>query len=113
MRVLLTGDHTYPMSAARSAGRAVTQFPSGSAQRLQDWTAKALAELGHEVVYCIAGGLVAPPPPGGTGVAPPSATTPRFEPLFLDAGVPYIAVLHVHPDARPFSTPRVCNLGRE
>ena len=118
MRILLTGDHTYPMSAARSAGRAVTQFPSGSAQRLQDWTAKALAELGHDVVYCIAGGIAAPPPPGvtvveqldlrGIDVAHISATTaPRFEPHFLGAGVPYISVLHIHPDTRPFATPRL------
>jgi len=123
MRVLLTGDHTYPMAAARSAGRAVTQFPSGSAQRLQDWTAKALAELGHDVVYCIAGGIAAPPPPGvtvverldlrGVDVAHTSATTPRFEPLFLDAGIPYISVLHIHPDARPFTTPRIRRLGNE
>jgi glycosyltransferase involved in cell wall biosynthesis len=124
MRILLTGDHTYPMSAARSAGRAVTSFPSGSAQRLQDWTAKALAELGHEVVYCIAGGVAAPAPPGvtvvesldlrGVDVAHISATNaPRFEPHFLGAGLPYISVLHIHPDARPFATPRIRNLGSE
>jgi len=118
MRILLTGDHTYPMSAARSAGRTVTKFPSGSAQRLQDWTAKALAELGHEVVYCIGGGIAAPPPPGvtvieeldvrGVDVAHTfAAATQRFQQFFRDAGVPYINVLHIHPQARPQATPRL------
>jgi glycosyltransferase involved in cell wall biosynthesis len=119
VRVLLTGDHTYPMSAARSAGRAVTPFPSGSAQRLQDWTAKALAELGHEVIYCVTGGVAAPAPPGVTVVErldlrgiDVAHTTP-FEPFFLDAGVPYISVLHIHPEERRFGKPRICHLGSE
>lgn len=124
MRVLLIGDHTYPMSAARSAGRSITQFPSGSAQRLQDWTAKALAELGHDVVYYAAGGAVAPGPPGvrvideldlrGVDVAHVSATgAAPYVPHFVEAELPYISVLHVHPDVRPFRPPRVLHLGRE
>jgi glycosyltransferase involved in cell wall biosynthesis len=111
MRILLTGTHVYPMSARRSAGRTVTEFPSGSAQRVQDWTAKALAELGHEVVYCITNEVAAPPPPGvtivdrlelrGVDVAHTFAITPWFESALDAAGVPYISSVHVHPRARP------------
>src|SRR6185436_11597017 len=110
MRVLLTAGHVYPMSALRSAGRTVTAFPSGSGQRLQDWNAKALAELGHEVVYCVAGHRAAPPP----GVVLVDSLDrvdfaridvahtfkPADERVFAEAGVPYISVLHIHPKVR-------------
>jgi len=98
------------MSALRSAGRTVTAFPSGSGQRLQDWNAKALAELGHEVVYCVAGHRAAPPP----GVVLVDSLDrvdfaridvahtfkPADERVFAEAGVPYISVLHIHPKVR-------------
>lgn len=117
MRVLLTAGHVYPMSALRGAGRAVTPFPSGSAQRLQDWTAKGLAEIGHDVVYVVSGQKAAPPP----GVVLVDSVervdfsridvahtfAPKFESVFADAGVPFISVLHIHPAVRPDFAPSV------
>ncbi|HKO57010.1 MAG TPA: glycosyltransferase, partial [Thermoanaerobaculia bacterium] len=86
-------------------------FPSGSAQRLQDWTAKGLAELGHDVVYCITNEVLEPPPPGvkivdrldphGVDAAHTFAIMPWFESALAEAGVPYISSVHVHPQARP------------
>lgn len=117
MRILLTAGHVYPMSAVRSAGRALTSFPSGSAQRLQDWTAKGLAELGHEVVYCVAGHAAAPPPGvvlvegiervDFSRIDVAHTFAPKFERIFDEAGVPYISVLHIHPNVRPEFAPSV------
>jgi glycosyltransferase involved in cell wall biosynthesis len=117
MRVLLTAGHVYPMSALRSAGRAVTAFPSGSAQRLQDWTAKALAEIGHDVVYVVSGQRSAPPPGvelvegidrvDFSRIDVAHTFAPKFESVFAGAGVPFISVLHIHPAVRPDFAPSV------
>jgi glycosyltransferase involved in cell wall biosynthesis len=58
MRVLLTGDHRYPASRfpARGMGRA--------SARVLDLLARGLAELGHEVLYALAGGEEEPLPDG-------------------------------------------------
>jgi glycosyltransferase involved in cell wall biosynthesis len=50
VRVLLTGDHRYPAARfpARGMGRA--------SARVLDLLARGLAELGHEVLYALAGG---------------------------------------------------------
>jgi glycosyltransferase involved in cell wall biosynthesis len=109
MKVLLTGDHVYPTSGTGSAGRAVKEFPSGSAQRLQDWTAKGLAEEGHEVVYYLTRETAAPPPRGvhivdrwmtDVDVVHTHANLGSIEKEVRARGVPYIAVLHLHPNSR-------------
>ena len=117
MRVLLTAGHVYPMSALRGAGREVTPFPSGSAQRLQDWTAKALAEMGHDVVYVVSGQKAAPPPGvvlvegidrvDFSRIDVAHTFAPKYESVFADAGVPFISVLHIHPAVRPDFAPSV------
>lgn len=110
MRVLLTGNHVYPVSRPRGAGRAVTELPSGSGQRLQDWTAKGLAELGHDVVYYLTRPAAGPPPPGVRivdrwrsdvdVVHTHALRTERFEEEARSRGLPYIAALHLHPESR-------------
>lgn len=58
MRILLCNDHRYPaaMFATYSGGRAQS--------RLLDYLAKGLAELGHQVLYQLDGGVEFPLPEG-------------------------------------------------
>lgn len=65
MRVLMTGNHTYPLPRTGS-GFAPKAMPSAGAQRVHDAVAKGLAELGHEVLYFLTGPVEGPPPPGIT-----------------------------------------------
>ncbi|MEA2463155.1 MAG: hypothetical protein QOJ98_902 [Acidobacteriota bacterium] len=114
MRVLLTGNHVYPASRPFSEGRAVKDLPSGSAQRLQDWTAKGLAELGHEVTYYLNRPAEGPPPPGvrivdhwpaDVDVLHTHAMRENFEGEARRRNVPYIAALHLHPSSRGKTIP--------
>lgn len=109
MKVLLTGNHVYPASTPRGVGRAVKELPSGSAQRLQDWTAKGLAEEGHEVVYYLTRPATAAPPRGvritdrwitDADVVHTHAMRANFEEEARARGLPYIAALHIHPSSR-------------
>jgi len=109
MRVLLTGNHVYPTSGERGVGRAIKDLPSGSAQRLQDWTAKGLAEEGHEVVYYLTREPAAKAPRGvrivdrwltDVDVVHTHACRERFEEEAIERGLPYIAALHLHPSSR-------------
>lgn len=116
MKVLLTGNHIYPAWSGRSAGRTVKPLPSGSAQWLQDLTARGLAEAGHEVFYYLTQPPVAPPPLGvtivdrwlsGADVMHTHAMREDFEEEARERNQPYIAVLHMHPSsrARPMPEP--------
>ena len=114
MRVMLTGNHAYPASRPHGDGRAVKELPSGSAQRLQDWTAKGLAELGHDVVYYLTRPAEGPPPPGvqlvdrwpaNIDVMHTHAMREQFEEEAQRRNVPYIAALHLHPSSRNKESP--------
>jgi glycosyltransferase involved in cell wall biosynthesis len=114
MRVLLTGNHAYPTSRPYGDGRAVKELPSGSAQRLQDWTAKGLAELGHDVVYYLTRPAEGPAPqgvqivdrwPAEVDVLHTHAMREQFEEEAQRRNVPYIAALHLHPKSRNRASP--------
>lgn len=114
MQVLLTGNHVYPVSRTHSAGRAVKELPSGSAQRLQDWTAKGLAELGHDVFYYLTRRAEGPPPrgvriidrwPPDVDVVHTHAMRENFEDEVRSRRLPYIAALHLHPSSRNATLP--------
>ncbi|HYC90765.1 MAG TPA: glycosyltransferase [Thermoanaerobaculia bacterium] len=115
MRVLLTGNHVYPIASARGVGRRVKPWPSGSGQRLQDLTARGLAEEGHEVVYYLTRPAIAPAPRGVTIVDRWPADVDVMHTLLLpeefeeearERGVPHIAVLHLHPGSRGLPPPQ-------
>jgi glycosyltransferase involved in cell wall biosynthesis len=63
MRIVMTGDHPYPLPRI-SDGRHPKRFPSAAGQRVHDWLAKGLGELGHEVVYVLTGDVSGEAPPG-------------------------------------------------
>jgi len=63
MRIVMTGDHPYPLPRI-SAGRSPKRFPSAAGQRVHDWLAKGLGELGHEVVYVLTGEVTGEAPKG-------------------------------------------------
>jgi glycosyltransferase involved in cell wall biosynthesis len=63
----MTGEHEYPLPRV-SAGRAPKSFPSASGQRVHDWLAKGLAELGCEVFYFLQNRNGSAAPPGITFV---------------------------------------------
>ena len=63
MRIVMTGDHPYPLSRI-SGGRIPKRFPSAAGQRVHDWLAKGLGELGHEVVYVLTGDVTGEAPKG-------------------------------------------------
>jgi len=63
MRIVMTGDHPYPLPRI-SGGRVPKRFPSAAGQRVHDWLAKGLGELGHEVVYVLTGDVTGEPPKG-------------------------------------------------
>ncbi|HEX7677363.1 MAG TPA: glycosyltransferase [Thermoanaerobaculia bacterium] len=65
MRVVMAGDHPYPLPRT-SGGRRPKRFPSAAGQRVHDWLAKGLGELGHEVLYCLSGDVTGDPPKGVT-----------------------------------------------
>ncbi len=65
MRVVMTGDYPYPLPRI-SGGRRPKRFPSAAGQRVHDWLAKGLGELGHEVLYCLSGDVTGEPPKGVT-----------------------------------------------
>lgn len=106
MRVLMTGEHVYPLSRV-SAGRTPKPMPSASGQRVHDWIAKGLAELGHDVRYFIANRVEGPPPPGVTLVSGLTGDAdilhtyalrgPRHD---LAWGKQYVATCHLDPRSR-------------
>jgi glycosyltransferase involved in cell wall biosynthesis len=63
MRIVMTGDHPYPLPRV-SGGRRPKRFPSAAGQRVHDWLAKGLGELGHEVVYVLTGDVAGEAPTG-------------------------------------------------
>jgi len=63
MRIVMTGDHPYPLPRS-SGGRTPKRFPSAAGQRVHDWLAKGLGELGHEVVYVLTGEVSGEAPKG-------------------------------------------------
>lgn len=65
MRVLMTGEHVYPLPRV-GTGRTPKPMPSASGQRVHDWIARGLAELGHDVRYFLTNRIEGPPPPGVT-----------------------------------------------
>ncbi|HEX2832584.1 MAG TPA: glycosyltransferase [Thermoanaerobaculia bacterium] len=114
MKVLLTGNHVYPAAAQKSAGRRVTELPSGSAQRLQDLTARGLVEAGHEVVYYLTKPPAGRPPRGVTvvdrwitnvDVVHTHVQREEFEDEARALQLPFISVLHLHPSSRPAAMP--------
>ena len=65
MRVLMTGEHAWPLPRV-SAGLTPKALPSASAQRVHDWLAKALGELGCEVFYFLPNRVAGEAPRGVT-----------------------------------------------
>ncbi|HEX7155095.1 MAG TPA: glycosyltransferase [Thermoanaerobaculia bacterium] len=105
MKVLLTGDHDYPLARV-SAGRRPKPMPSGSAQRVHELIAKGLAELGHEVVVCLANEPTGAPPPGirvtrtlerADILHTYALRGPRWEEQWRG---PYVATVHLDPRTR-------------
>jgi glycosyltransferase involved in cell wall biosynthesis len=109
MRVLMTGEHAWPLTRV-SAGLTPKALPSASAQRVHDWLAKALGELGCEVFYFL---------PNRTGAEAPRGVTfvdeliddvdilhtyalrgPRHDLAWMERERPFVATCHVDPRAR-------------
>jgi len=109
MRVLMTGEHAWPLPRV-GAGRTPKAMPSASAQRVHDWVAKGLGELGCEVYYVL--------PDSGSVDAPRGITFvdrliddvdilhtyalrgPRHDLAWAARGRPFVATCHVDPRTR-------------
>jgi glycosyltransferase involved in cell wall biosynthesis len=109
MRVLMTGEHAWPLPRV-STGRAPKAMPSASAQRVHDWLAKGLGELGCDVYYAL--------PDSGSDTAPRGVTFvdrliddvdilhtyalrgPRHDLAWAARGRPFVATCHVDPRTR-------------
>src|SRR5882724_3539950 len=88
MRVMLGGEHVYPLSNGISSGRHPREFPSGSGYHLHDLLAKGLAELGHDVLYLLPLGATAPMPPGVSLISKPDASVDIYHTIaFHDQAV--------------------------
>lgn len=109
MRVLMTGEHAWPLPRV-SAGRTPKALPSASAQRVHDWLAKALGELGCEVFYFLPNRDGRDAPRGVTFVDSLIADVdilhtyalrgPRHDLAWAERGLPFVATCHVDPRTR-------------
>lgn len=111
MRVLMTGEHEYPLPRV-SAGRTPKAMPSASGQRVHDWLAKGLAELGCEVLYYLPNRKEGEAPPGVTFVDSLiedvdilhtyAVRGPRYDLAWAKLGRPFVATCHLDPRTRGF-----------
>lgn len=108
MRVVMTGDHPYPLPRI-SGGRAPKRFPSAAGQRVHDWLAKGLGELGHEVLYCLTGTVSGEAPPGvqvtrdlreGDILHTYAMRNPEVVAAWRRRGRPWVESCHVDPRSR-------------
>jgi glycosyltransferase involved in cell wall biosynthesis len=109
MRILMTGEHEWPLPRV-SAGRTPKALPSASAQRVHDWLAKGLGELGCEVLYFLDNRRAGEAPRGVTFVDQLvddvdilhtyAMRGPRHDLAWEDRGRPYIATCHLDPRSR-------------
>ena len=71
MRVLLTSTHRYPAEDGQGSGIQPREEPSSAPAHINDLLARGLAELGHEVLYCLPDGCDRPLPRGVQWIAEP------------------------------------------
>lgn len=108
MRIVMTGDHPYPLPRI-SGGRHPKRFPSAAGQRIHDWLAKGLGELGHEVLYCLSGSVSGEAPPGvqvtrdlrdGDILHTYAMRNPEVIAEWRSRGRPWVESCHVDPRSR-------------
>jgi len=109
IRVLMTGEHAWPLSRV-SAGLTPKTLPSASAQRIHDWLAKALGELGCEVFYFLPNRVRSDAPRGVTFVDELiddvdilhtyALRGPRHDLAWMERERPFVATCHVDPRTR-------------
>jgi glycosyltransferase involved in cell wall biosynthesis len=108
MRVVMAGDHPYPLPRI-SGGRHPKRFPSAAGQRVHDWLAKGLGELGHEVFYWQTGEVTGDPPKGvtvtraladGDILHTYAMRSPDVVAAWRSRGKPWVESCHVDPRPR-------------
>jgi glycosyltransferase involved in cell wall biosynthesis len=109
MRVLMTGEHAWPLPRV-SGGLTPKAMPSASAQRVHDWLAKGLGELGCEVSYFLSNRSDAAAPSGVTFVDrlvddadilhTYALRGPRHDLAWAERGRPFVATCHLDPRTR-------------
>jgi glycosyltransferase involved in cell wall biosynthesis len=115
MRIVMAGDHPYPLPRV-GVGRRPKRFPSAAGQRVHDWLAKGLGELGHEVLYRLSEPASGAVPPGvfvtrdlrdGDILHTYAMRSPEVVAEWRARGRPWVETCHVDPRSRGLSAEEI------